>query len=129
MAIETALVFDKEGDVLAWHLPEGRTSCYIPDTRSLWNCLWDNREHLGGVAHTHPWSGEAWPSETDRTTFQSIERALGQTPYWVICTVTDTKVFQSKTPGGELEEVDIPLAFTWEEELVIESFSALGGSH
>ena len=52
--LEAALVFDKEHRVLGWHLPQGRTAVSLPDSRALWELLWDNRAILGGVAHSHP---------------------------------------------------------------------------
>ena len=51
--IETAAVFDLKGNVIHWHLPLGRSGGWLPDSRDLWTILWNNRENLGGVAHTH----------------------------------------------------------------------------
>jgi len=93
MSIETALVFDQEGKTIHWHLPPGRSNGYIPDTRSLWEVLWENRHRLGGVAHTHPWEGDTWFSGTDVTTFSAVERALGQRLQWPIVTFTSVQVF------------------------------------
>ena len=86
--METALVFDRQGRTIYWHEPNGRTSGSIPDTRSLWDVLWENRNILGGVAHTHPWDGEANPSGTDITTFDAIERGLGRQLLWPVVTFT-----------------------------------------
>lgn len=92
--IETGLVFDRKGKTIHWHLPPGRDGGYIPDTRSLWEVMWDNRHDLGGFAHTHPWRGEAWPSsEPDLTTFQAIEDGLGLRLQWWVVTFTDAKCF------------------------------------
>lgn len=87
--IETALVFDLEGKTICFHEPRGRTSGSIPDTRSLWDILWENRERLGGVAHTHPWDGPAHPSITDVTTFDALERGLGKHLLWPVVTFTE----------------------------------------
>jgi hypothetical protein len=89
---ETVLVFDDHGKTICFFEPEGRTSGSIPDTRSLWDILWDNRDRLGGVAHTHPWDGPASPSGTDRTTFEAIERGLGKHLLWPVVTFTDVLV-------------------------------------
>jgi len=99
--IETAFVFDQEGRVIKFHTPEGRTAGGIPDTRSLWDLLWDRRNILGGsshnspwegptggVAHTHPWSGSTGPSRTDITTFSAVELGLGKRLLWPIVTFT-----------------------------------------
>ena len=66
---EVALVFDAAGDVLAWHEPRGRTATSIPDSRPLWQLLWEHRANLGGVAHTHPTAMGTTPSREDLTTF------------------------------------------------------------
>lgn len=83
---ETALVFDRDGKTLFWHEPEGRTAGSIPDTDILWDVLWENRSHLGGVAHTHPWDGPARASAIDLRTFNAVERALGRRLLWPIVT-------------------------------------------
>ena len=90
MATEVAMVFDRSGRVLYWHEPADRTGGSLPDSRSLWDVLWENRENLGGVAHTHPWNGEAHPSGTDLSTFASIEAGLGRYLLWPIVTMTET---------------------------------------
>lgn len=113
MSIETALVFDQEGKTLHWHLPPGRSGGYIPDTQSLWDVIWENRDRLGGVAHTHPWDGEAWPSRTDVTTFSAVEMALGKRLQWPIVTFSVVKVFTwvgpEKYDYGLLREAPIPV--------------------
>lgn len=87
--METALVFDLHGNTIHWHEPQGRSGGSLPDSRSLWDVLWENRERLGGVAHTHPWDGPAHPSGTDTTTFDAIERGLGKRLLWPVVTFTD----------------------------------------
>ena len=92
--LETALVFDTEGAVLLWHEPEGRTGAYLPDSDEFWNFLWENRGRLGGVAHSHPWSGDALPSHTDITTFAAIEAGLGRRLLWPIATFSEVAFLQ-----------------------------------
>ena len=87
MAFEVGLVFDQQGKTIYWF--GGRSSSSIPDTRSLWDILWENRDRLGGVAHTHPWDGAAAPSMTDLTTFDAIERGLGAHLLWPVVTFTE----------------------------------------
>lgn len=92
--IETAFVFDKDGSIIHWHLPPGRTGGSLPDSRDLWSVMWENRQILGGVAHTHPWSGQPWPSMTDVTTFSACERALGRRLIWPIITFDRIECFR-----------------------------------
>ena len=97
--IETAAVFDFEGNVIHWHLPPNRSGGSIPDSRNLWDILWENRERLGGVAHTHPWHGGPWPSGTDVTTFAAVEAALGRRLVWPIVTLSRVATFMWSGPG------------------------------
>jgi hypothetical protein len=103
--LETALVFDTNGRTLHWHEPPGRSGGWLPDSRGLWDVLWEHRQkggsgRLQGVAHTHPWNGPAHPSGTDVTTFRAVELGLGQLLVWPIVTFTDIR-FYVWHPGGE----------------------------
>jgi len=91
--METALVFDKGGEAIYWHEPTDRSGAHIADSRDLWDVLWENRDRLGGVAHTHPWNGEAWPSESDLTTFSAVERGLGRRFLWPVVTMSEVRCF------------------------------------
>ena len=84
MTIEAGAVISTHGEVIFWHLPAGRSVGSIPDTRILWDVLWDNRECLAGFAHSHPGAGVPGPSRTDVTTFLAIEMALGRRLQWWI---------------------------------------------
>ena len=83
--IEVAVVIDLKGAPIYWHLPEGRTGGSIPDSRNLWQILWENRDKISAVAHSHPGRGNPGPSVTDITTFTAIEAALGKRFVWYIC--------------------------------------------
>jgi len=91
--METGLVFDFHGGVIHWHVPPNRSQGALPDSRDLWEVLWENREILGGVAHTHPWNCEAHPSQTDVTTFAAVEAGLGMRLVWPIVTFTEVGYF------------------------------------
>jgi len=68
-----------------WHLPKGRSGGSIPDSRKLWDVLWDLRqEAFLGFAHSHPGSGKPGPSMTDLTTFAAVELGLGRRLTWWI---------------------------------------------
>lgn len=83
---EAGLLVGVDHAPLYWHLPAGRTAVYMPDSDELWNQIWENRSCLLGFAHTHPGSGvaAAFPSETDLSTFQGVEQALGRRLCWWI---------------------------------------------
>lgn len=86
------------GKPVFWHLPKGRTAGSLPDSRDLWDVLWEHREALDGFAHSHPGSGRPGPSHTDVTTFKAVELALGRKLQWwitsqdslVLCTRQDS---------------------------------------
>ena len=105
--IESAMVFDDRGEVIAYHTPPGCTSGSIPDTRSLWEILWEHRAHLGGVAHVHPWNGEPHPSTTDVTTFRAIENGLGKLLLWPVVTFDQVGVWVWDGPeSGYIRETE-----------------------
>ena len=91
--METGLVFDITGGLMYWHVPPDRSKGALPDSRVLWDVLWDNREILGGVAHTHPWICPANPSSVDVTTFAAVEKGLGKRLVWPIVTFSEVGYF------------------------------------
>jgi hypothetical protein len=97
--MEAGLVFTKWGVPIFWHTPPDRTMGALPDSRDLWDVLWEHRHELGGVAHTHPWSGASWPSSTDVTTFAAVEAGLGQRLFWPIITFSEVGYFEWVGPG------------------------------
>jgi hypothetical protein len=82
--MEAGVVIDKAGHAAYWHAPADRTIASLPDSRSLWDFIWENRDRISGVAHSHPGSGLPSPSHTDITTFSAIEAALGRRLSWWI---------------------------------------------
>lgn len=93
--IEAGALIAKDGSVIHWHLPLGRSGGYLPDSPDLWQIIWENRDRVLGFAHTHPWFGAAWPSSTDVTTFEAIEAALGRELDWWVVTL-DTVVLVAR---------------------------------
>lgn len=68
-----------------WHLPTDRSGGALPDSRRLWDVLWELRkEEFLGFAHSHPGSGVPGPSWTDITTFAAVEFGLGRRLDWWI---------------------------------------------
>lgn len=92
-AIESAMVFNREGRAIFWLGPNGCSEGAIADSHILWDRIWRNRDKVGGVAHTHPWEGPTSPSTTDLTTWAAIEAGLGKRLYWPIVTLTNVDFF------------------------------------
>ena len=84
MSVEAGVVI-VAGEPVFWHLPEGRSAGGLPDSRALWDVLWEHRLAEGlGFAHSHPGSGVPGPSYTDLTTFAAVELGLGRRLRWWI---------------------------------------------
>lgn len=81
------MMFDQEGKALFWLGPNGCHAGAVEDSHVLWQRIWDAREVIGGVAHTHPWGGYPHPSDTDVTTWRALELALGKRLVWPIITM------------------------------------------
>lgn len=108
--IEAGLVIAKNGAPLHWHLPPGRSGGFIPDTRSLWDVLWEQRGNVEGFAHSHPGSGIPGPSDTDLTTFQAIESALGRRLDWWITSDDRLVHIRWYTGSGMYTSTTVPVA-------------------
>lgn len=81
---EVGVVVGPAGLALHWHLPPDRSAGALPDSRPLWDVLWERRAEVVGFAHSHPGSGWPGPSWTDLTTFAAIEAGLGRRLRWWI---------------------------------------------
>jgi hypothetical protein len=82
--MEAGVVLGLDNKPLYWHTPNERSGGALPDSRALWDFIWENRQQVTGFAHTHPGSGVPGPSHTDITTFVAIEAALGKHLNWFI---------------------------------------------
>lgn len=85
MRKEVIVVFDEEGRAIYWH-DQNATAGYVPDSDALFNFLWENKDRLGGFAHTHPGIGYPIPSHIDLRTFEGLEKSLGKQLLWPILT-------------------------------------------
>lgn len=113
MSTESGCVVNASGPVF-WHLPPGRRADFLPDSRDLWEVLWEHRADEGlGYAHSHPGSGRsaASPSLTDVTTFDAVERALGRHLRWWITSSTYLREYRRDEGGygmtGLYSEVEL----------------------
>jgi len=106
--IETGAVITAAHDVLYWHEPGGRSSGALPDSRTLWDVLWQAHRDgwLAGFAHTHPGNGMPGPSQEDLSSFVAIENALGRPLNWWIVNADMTVLVRKSTmdsvPGREI---------------------------
>lgn len=50
----------------------------LPDSRKRWQMIWEHRDELEELSHSHP-NGPLAFSREDETTMQALETALGKT--------------------------------------------------
>jgi len=86
--IEAGVLIATDDTVIHWHCPHGRSGGLLPDSRDLWDIIWESRDRILGFAHSHPGDGIPIPSHTDITTFNAIEMALGRRLTWWITSHT-----------------------------------------
>jgi len=106
--METGVVVSIHHEPIFWHEPGGRSSGALPDSRMLWDVLWQaNRDGwLSGFAHTHPGGGLPGPSREDISSFVAIENAIGRPLNWWIVSSDMTVLVRKSTmdsiPGREI---------------------------
>ena len=105
--IEVAVVLGVGRQPLHWHVPPEASRVALPDSRSLWEVLWAERERVSGVAHTHPGHGEPWPSFEDLTTFDACELGLGVRLEWWIATADRVRRF-ARMGHGPFDYAPVP---------------------
>ena len=76
----------------------------IPDSRARWGAIWENREILTEVVHTHP-GGLLRFSEEDLTTMEAVEAALGKPLRWSMVTEGE---FLTRFDGEDCNRDDDP---------------------
>ena len=92
---EVACVIGAQGQVLGWF--EGSYG-QVPDSQALWLLLWEQRENVVGVAHTHPGRGVPTPSYEDTSTWEAVEAALGHSLLWWISSADTLRWWCSEHP-------------------------------
>jgi len=58
---------------------------YVPDSHQRWRDIWEAREDLVEIAHTHP-RGALGFSHEDETTMSAVEIGLGRKLRWSVIT-------------------------------------------
>ena len=72
---EVFFLVDVDGVVL--HRDTSDSPVAIPDARSRWEIIWESRDRIGEIAHSHPIGPLAF-SDEDETTFAALTSALGR---------------------------------------------------
>ena len=108
---EVLFLLDAEGGVL-W--ADAGTSSALADSRVRWEAMWEGRDRLEAVAHSHPHGPLAF-SDVDRTTMSAVDSALGRRLQYLV--VAPEGVLASR---GGVEEMVRPEP-AWAEKLRAES--------
>ena len=61
------------------------TQTRVPDARERWIAIWDHRDEITEIVHTHP-GGFLGFSNEDLTTMEAVEAATGNSFKWSIVT-------------------------------------------
>lgn len=90
--VEVFFLIDGEGRVL-WS--DASTSpVALPDSRARWEAIWERREQLAEIAHSHPVGPLAFSRE-DEDTMEALAAGLGRAP-----------VFSVVAPAGMVRRVE-----------------------
>jgi hypothetical protein len=55
----------------------------LPDSRARWQAIWNHRDELEDIVHSHPMGPSAFSRE-DETTMEAIDSALGRTMRYTV---------------------------------------------
>jgi hypothetical protein len=80
------------------------SAAHIPDARERWDVIWNHRNEITEIAHSHP--GELLDfSHEDLTTMEAVEAGTGKKFVWSLITKTR---FLSRTAGQDVRREDSP---------------------
>ena len=106
---EVCFLIDGEGQVIWSDASESPVA--LPDSRSRWQAIWDNRERLTEIAHSHPVGPHAFSHE-DTTTMEALNAALGRRVRFSV--VSPTGMLVRDSDGNDQEVATEP---PWTVEL------------
>ena len=99
-----------EDDQVIWS-DASESPVALPDSRSRWEAIWDHREQLTEIAHSHPVGPHAFSHE-DTTTMEALNAALGRRVRFSV--VSPTGMLVRDTDGNDQEVAAEP---PWAVEL------------
>lgn len=79
--VEVFALIGADGEIL--YLDRGESAVAIADSRARWEAIWERRDALALLAHTHPRGPLAFSAEDD-TTMQALAVALGRELVFVL---------------------------------------------
>ena len=97
---EVCFLIDRDGEVL-W-LDRSTSASALPDSRDRWRAIWQHRDELAVIAHSHPHGPPAFSAE-DRSTMAAIDAALGRALTYAVVTI-DAIIYRGPDPGAVSRE-------------------------
>jgi len=76
----------------------------VPDSRERWETIWEHRNEITEIAHSHPGAFLDFSHE-DLTTMEAVEAGTGKTFTWSIITKSG---FLSRKGGQDTRRTDSP---------------------
>jgi hypothetical protein len=64
------------GDAILW-ADASNSAAALPDSRPRWESIWQHRDELEAIVHSHPVGPAAFSAE-DESTMEAIDSALGR---------------------------------------------------
>jgi len=78
---EVCLLIGRGGAVL--YADASNSPSALPDSRTRWEAIWDHRDELEVIAHSHPRGPAAFSAE-DESTMTAIDDALGKSMQYCV---------------------------------------------
>lgn len=112
---EVCFLIDHNGEVF-WQDTDDNSG-YLRDHRDRWTAIWENRDRLAVIAHSHPCGPEGFSSE-DVSTMEAISRALGR---WLMFSVVAPEHTLLLNGGEHFARLTRALEPAWARELRVAS--------
>src|SRR5262245_54305465 len=78
---EVCFLIGRKGEIL-W-ADASNSPAALPDSRARWQAIWDHRDELENIVHSHPMGPAAFSAE-DESTMQAVDSALGRTMRYTV---------------------------------------------
>ncbi len=75
----------------------------LPDSRTRWEAIWEHREELEAIVHSHPVGPSKFSAE-DESTMSAIDAALGKPMHY--CVVAPRITISRTGQGAEVKKLD-----------------------
>lgn len=99
MAREVCMVIDGRDAIC--YADASTSPLALPDSRDRWQAIWQLRDQVATIAHSHPYGPEAF-SDEDLSTMAAIDSALGRSLRYCVVTPETTICKLGDAPASRL---------------------------